>query len=440
MKRLLLVLCLCAVSASAQVPTPTTTKSIEFVYVLFGGDPASAAPRPNLTHDFGEDLTLTSTNKITDTNNAWNIASYGHVRFLRGAVYGYVTVPLDAPTPGGVCNQSLVIQAASKLLPPQVAGAIRSHFVPNAIYCGNSYPTFPDGKLVHEAGHMIGFAHEHSKLQNGTVFTYPDYGALSFMGDGGTNIGAEMKDHGPNGGFFDAVSYQIVTVTATQDVVLTPMDTFAHGIKALKVVTTIPCLNIFCSGPTVLPIVYAELRPGHQGGPTQVLLHDGRDDLLDLDPGPGVKWSLDPGDTRCFPTTTTTAPACLTNLGYGAGPTATIHVGFEGSAPPPPAQVTISVVSPVDGASFPIKDTSTTGFTAVVLSNAQSVTAFFGPHGGSLSSFKCGAPPQQYYPSCTMANGMFTFQIKTGAAAGPRDLYFVGDGVNTPVVHLMVTP
>ncbi len=113
--------------------------------------------------------------------------------------------------------------------------------------------------------------------------------------------------------------------------------------------------------------------------------------------------------------------------------------------PPPPPTLQIAVVSPLDGTSFPIHQTSTTGFTSVVTSNAVSVKVYFGPHGGSLTSFTCGAPPQQYYPSCTMANGTFTFQIKTGASAGPRDLYFTGattgqTTVKTPTIHLTVTP
>jgi hypothetical protein len=308
-------------------PAPAVRR-VEFVFVLFGGDPAGATPRPNLTHSYGEDLPAIAAQWIAGLNHVYATTSYGHQQAARSAVYGYLTLPLDAPLPGTDCDQGKVVTAASALIPAPAPGASRWFYPPSNVRCGNADGSFPGGFTDHEFGHNIGFMHEHNLRQNGSSFSTEEYGYRSMMGGQGINLGAEMKDRAPGGSWFDG-TYSIASVTApeAQDVVLTAYDEMTPGIKALKVL--VPIASPRASGP--VPVCFVEFRPGRQGGPNEVLVHNTSNSLLDLDPGPGDKWSLDPGDVKCW----TSPTVCLSNLGYGRGPTARIRVTFD--TPPPTA-------------------------------------------------------------------------------------------------------
>ncbi len=114
---------------------------------------------------------------------------------------------------------------------------------------------------------------------------------------------------------------------------------------------------------------------------------------------------------------------------------------------PLPTPVQVTVVSPAPGASFPLAQTSTTGFTAVVTaqdnSGIKSVTVSFGV-AGAATPFICGQPATAFM-SCTSSGGTYTFQIKTGLGPGPRVLSFAvvandGDRLVTPQQAVLVTP
>ncbi len=414
---------------------------------------------------------------VATANTFWNgpQGSWGTLQLVQAGSYPWVD---SSRSMAGGCTYSVLSQIAADV--DAVAGSvpqntIRTIVLPPGTNCNDQtvgQVQFIDGTgtaivytmggsfIEHETGHALGLSHAWAQFPSGPQ----EYGPYDVMGNSG--YGGALQTLNRNRIHAFSSTFQLLTITASQDVTLQFSETMTPGIKGVLYQTPWPNNHL----------ITAEFRGGDTGDNALskgVIVHGAPNaELLTMDPIQQNPWRLAVGKTWCE-----SGVLCITNLSQ-TDTTDTIRVQLAGDAslppptpptsttppvvvpppvvtPPPPVQTTpptasiqAMVTSPASGASFPISQTSTTGFTAVVQTNAPTGTVakvYFGPHNGSISNYTCGAPPQQYYPSCTVANGVYTFQIKTGAAPGLRDLYFTFTApgqptVRTPTLNLTVTP
>jgi hypothetical protein len=260
---------------------------------------------------------------IAQDNAFWNSArgSWGEIS-LSGTTYPTWVDSTQSMSGGCSFGQIFLdVKAAAGLVP---ANTIRHVVLPPGTPCNSqtsgSLPlggsatiyTVGGAYMEHETGHALGLAHtwqQNCSTTNGVVTCSSlEYGAYSVMGNGthgdALNVAERIQ--------LDEYSstFQLATVTNSQDVTLQVADTMTPGIKGVRVQTSDSAHTL-----------YVERRSGDSVSNGVILWGFPQGVLLDLDRATATdRWMMKVGETYRDGTY-----VCVTLLAQD-GMTATVHV------------------------------------------------------------------------------------------------------------------
>ena len=336
---LALVLLLCAVPSAAQ----TVVYPVEFIYTTVKEYPTLMATEPQRE----------AADRVEDLNRNLGAASYGNkIAFTRSRTVVHHLSTLSVADIIGTANYCATFRSrmnnAAQALTPFVSTnpkTIRVYVWPANAGSG-CYPTASVGgtvintpvwtSFVHEVGHILGWPHARALVRNGTSLVTREYGdVFDGMGGGSWNGYGRLFQPKPSSklqlGWFDA-THRLDTVTTSQTVTLIPYETQDPGLKAIRIRRTEYVQVFGRPNPTAVHHdLFINYMAGAQTNPG-VPLRSGVQ--LDLDLGPGERWTLPIGVPHREPLGTGNVTLTL----ISQTPTeAVVLIDFEGTTPVPPA-------------------------------------------------------------------------------------------------------
>ena len=306
-------------AAPSPIPSPTST-GLQVVFVTYVGnqkhwtDPATQGPA-----------------LIARDNAFWNGAhgSWGEIS-LSGTTYPTWVDSTQSMSGGcslGKINQDVVTAYGG--LPP--TNTIRMIVLPPGTPCnsqasgsiplGGSATIFTVGgsAIEHETGHAFGLAHYPAYHCSSTGCYIQAQGPYTVMGDGTHGDALNVPERIQLGVY--SSTFQLMTVTSSQDVTLQVADTMTPGIKGVSVQTSDSAHTL-----------YVERRSGDYVSNGVILWGYPQGALLDLDRSTTTdRWMMKVGETYRDGTY-----VCLTLLAQDAT-TAKVHVDVPCSAVTPAA-------------------------------------------------------------------------------------------------------
>jgi hypothetical protein len=305
-KFLALVLALVASTASAQT---VRTVQIQTVFVTYAGNTAHWTP----------DIVARGQQLLAQANGFWNgpHGSWGAIT-LTGTTWP-TWVDSTGSMAGG-CNVGQIgidVHTATGtwgingirhiVLPPGTpCNSMTSGTVPGLVTVYTVAGTYEE----HEIGHALGLPHAFATYPDGSTQAYGPYDVMG-TGTYGDALHVAFRQqvgvYGP--------TFQLKSVTTSQDVVLQLTETMTPGIKGLTA----------SKAGTTGHEMTAEFRGGDYLS-TGVIIHGAPSGyLLTMDPTQQNYWRLLPGKTYCDP-----GYVCMTVVAQDAL-TATVHVDVNGS-------------------------------------------------------------------------------------------------------------
>jgi len=274
---------------------------------------------------------------VAQDNAFWHgpDGSWGAITITAGTQYP-TFIDVQATIDG--CNTGPIFTAVNAAMGPVPLNTIRHIVLPpgspcNSFTSGNvltagsaTIYTVGGAFMEHETGHALGLGHAVAAFCDSSItvpFTCANtaaYGPYDVMGDGGTH-GAAIHVASRQQLNLYSPTFQLASVTTSQDVVLQIVGNMTAGIKGLTA----------AKPGTQFHAMTAELRGGDSASFGVILHGSPQGYLLMTNPSNGPNpWAMRVGQTVCDPTY-----VCLTLVSV-TGSTATVHVDIGGTSVPAP--------------------------------------------------------------------------------------------------------